>query len=392
MSPASSEHGRQRHSGLVFLTGCYRSGTTLLQKALDAHPSLSVAMQPFPVWYFEAKERFLDKRGLPWRYPLDHLFLEDRYEPQHLGAFLAQLRVSEDELDALFARLAAYGTYTPGADGVRDRIRAASFFDVHRQWNRAVADLAGKGDVPVVGNKEIFCEEYVPFLLEDGARVVVILRDPRDLIASVHYRVRDNQTGDPRPVLFSLRAWRKSVAFALAYASHPSFRWLRYEDLTAEPLSQLGLLTALLQVPPFDPGAFAAGIPLRDGSIWRSNSSFEHVVGISGAGRGRYQKLLPEEVVRYVEAVCWPEMRAVGYPLEGSGAADEQLLLGFHEPGPRVHHKFPADYSRSPDRIARELERLQHLRPGEVPLAATDARKWFIAPEAYATLRRVAAG
>jgi hypothetical protein len=347
-------------------------------------------MQPFPVFYFAAKERFFAQRGLTSRYPLDHLFLEDRYEPEEFRSYLADLWFDEADLDALFDRLTAYGGYTPGTETLRHAVAAGTFFDVHRRWNRAVAELTGAAGAAVVGNKEIFCEEYVPALLGDGASVVVILRDPRDLIASVHYRVRDNQTGDPRPVLFSLRAWRKSVAFALAHAGHLRFHWLRYEDLTAGLLPALGPIVGMAGLPPFAPDAFAAGIPLRDGSIWRSNSSFDSVVGVSAAGRGRYQKLLPEEVIRYVEAVCRPEMLAVGYPLEGDGQADEGLLRAFEEPSPRVHFRFPADYSRDPARVSRELERLEHLRPGAPDLGAGEARRWFILPEAYAALRRVA--
>ncbi|HSQ37629.1 MAG TPA: hypothetical protein VLS92_07040, partial [Acidimicrobiia bacterium] len=220
----------------------------------------------------------------------------------------------------------------------------------------------------------------------------LILRDPRDLIASIHHRVLDNQTGDPRPVLYSLRAWRKSVAVALAYASSPAFRWLRYEDLTADPSGQLQAVSALLGVPSVEAGVFAEGIRLRDGSIWRSNSSFEGMVGISAASRGRYRKVLSDDVVRYIEAVCSPEMGAVGYALEGSGEADEGFLLGFQEPSPRVHRMFAPDYSRSSSRITREIERLGHLVAGSPVLSDDEARKWFIHPAAYSALRSAARG
>lgn len=378
--------------GLVFVTGCYRSGTTLLQKLLDSHPDLSVAMQPFPVLYFDVKERFLSDLGLDWRYPLDHLFLEERYDWRGLGAFLDRLSLSGDDLDHLFTRLAAYGGYTPGAEGLRSRVRPGRFFDVYRQWNVAVAEIGGRIGASVVGNKEIFCEEFVPAFLEAGTNAVLILRDPRDLIASIHHRVLDNQTGDPRPVLYSLRAWRKSVAIALAYASSPAFRWLRYEDLTADPSGQLQAISALLGVSRFEEGAFAEGIRLRDGSIWSSNSSFEGMVGISAASRGRYRKVLSDDVVRYIEAVCAPEMAAVGYALEESGEASEGLLLGFQEPAPRVHRIFAPDYSRSSPRIARELERLRHLVPGSPALSDDEARRWFIHPAAYSALRSAVRG
>ncbi len=113
------------------MTGAYRSGTTLLEKLLHNHPDVSVAMQPFPVLFFYAKERFLESKGLSFRYALDHLFLEDRYQPEDLADFLATLELTSEDIDGLFERLANYGGYTPGAETVRDQVDAGSFYDVY---------------------------------------------------------------------------------------------------------------------------------------------------------------------------------------------------------------------------------------------------------------------
>jgi len=42
--------------------------------------------------------------------------------------------------------------------------------------------------------------------------VVIIIRDPRDTVTSQHYGKADLQIGAPRPILFQIRQWRKSVA------------------------------------------------------------------------------------------------------------------------------------------------------------------------------------
>jgi hypothetical protein len=59
----------------LLVTGCYRSGTTLLEKLLHAHPASCVASQPFPVLYAYVKNLFDVSRGLLRRYPLGHRFL-----------------------------------------------------------------------------------------------------------------------------------------------------------------------------------------------------------------------------------------------------------------------------------------------------------------------------
>jgi Sulfotransferase family len=49
--------------GTLFVTGMQRSGTTLLEKLLHAHPELSVLSQPFPLLFVEVKRAFLESIG-----------------------------------------------------------------------------------------------------------------------------------------------------------------------------------------------------------------------------------------------------------------------------------------------------------------------------------------
>ena len=53
----------------LLVTGCYRSGTTIVEKVLHSHPKINIASQPFPVLYIQAKEIFLDRMGIRYRYP-----------------------------------------------------------------------------------------------------------------------------------------------------------------------------------------------------------------------------------------------------------------------------------------------------------------------------------
>ncbi len=238
-----------------------------------------------------------------------------------------------------------------------------------------------------MGNKEIFCEELAPAFIDSGMKVVQIIRDPRDVISSLHFRKRDNQTGDPRPLLFNLRIWRKSAAFALALADHPSFRMIRFEDLLDDSSGQLTMLTEWLGVDDYAPDAFAEGIRDHDGSLWRGNSSFGDKAGISKAASGSYKELVPLESVRYIETLCGPEMSALGYDLTTRDRLDRAGLEGFREPSDRVHPLFDPDYSTDAERLGAETARLEHLSPSSAPLDETDARTWFIHVGAYAALR-----
>src|SRR5687767_125731 len=207
----------------LLVTGCYRSGTTLLEKLMHGHPHICVGSQPFPVLYFQVKEAFYSKMGLQRRYPLDHLFLEGGYRPDEFYAFLDGYVLSPREVEQLFDDLESYrlGLWMPEILRFRGQIRAGTFLDIYHQLNARVAEVFPKESLLYVGGKEILVEEYVPYLLRAGTSVLLIVRDPRDMITSLNFRERDNLTGAHRPVLYSLRIWRKSVAMAIGCEREP---------------------------------------------------------------------------------------------------------------------------------------------------------------------------
>ena len=58
----------------IFITGLYRSGTTLLEKLIHNHPKCFVASQPSPELYFKIKEQFLISKDTFSKFPLNNLF------------------------------------------------------------------------------------------------------------------------------------------------------------------------------------------------------------------------------------------------------------------------------------------------------------------------------
>jgi hypothetical protein len=369
----------------LLITGCYRSGTTLLEKLLHAHSEACVASQPFPVLYAHIKALFDESRGLLRRYPLSHRFLEGGYSDTDFAKFLDRRQLTDADLDAVFEQLARHteGHWTPEILGARATIRPGVFLDVYRQLMQAVLGLFPNAGVRVIGSKEILVEEYVPYLLGKGFHVVIIVRDPRDMIASLNFRERDNATGGDRPVLYSMRVWRKSVATAIAFEGHPRFHWLRYEDLVAQPASVMTDLGSFLQLPALPEQALTG--PLRDqrGRDWDGNSSFRDQAGVSRESVGRFREILPPPVQSMIETVAAPEMRFLGYT---ASQPDTTALTHYRDPFARIHARFPADYSADAGRVRDELGRLERLT-SQSTLSDDEARQWFVYPEAYIRLR-----
>jgi hypothetical protein len=353
----------------LFVTGMQRSGTTLLDKLLHAHPQVSLLSQPFPLLFVDAKRAFLENLGAVEQYPLAPLFLESRYRPADFTRFLARFFWNAERLAGLFAKMEGFaGQYhrwdetllaehLPSLDG-------ADLATVVTRLCQAAAPAE------ICGIKETTCEEFLPYFLERGYGLL-LLRDPRDVLASLNGGRGEAFAGKRKPTLFNLRQWRKSVAFALALEGHPRFLALRYEDLVTRPQEQLDRIAQVLGIV----SEFDADLP-----DWAGNSS--HVVhrGIGTGSVGTYSARLSPEVIAFVEAACHPEMHLLGYEISLRPEDAPAVLRSFEDPW--VGERPELAGCDTPASREQEVRRLELLAEPE-----GDPQPWFLFPEVHAALR-----
>jgi sulfotransferase family protein len=344
----------------VFVTGMQRSGTTLLDKLLASHPSISLLSQPFPRLFSDVKRRFLEGRGGGADdYPLGDLFLETRYRPQDFADYLASLALDDEALVEIFRVMEGdSGQYTR-IDSERlaallPRLPRDGFAATLAQFYRGLAHRQG---ATRCGGKETSCEEFAPALLAAGFAVIVALRDPRDVLASLNHGTGREHAGRLKPTLFNLRSWRKSVAVALACEGHAGFLALRYEDLVSAPARALDRIAATLEITAFPADLGRDGLFDQTGREWRGNSSFGPRDGV-GDAESR-QVLLPPAVARFAEAACWPELHALAYPTALTRGELTEALSTFVDPYP-LERPHLASYAVR-ERLAEEAERLARL-------------------------------
>lgn len=82
----------------LFVTGMPRSGTTLLDKLLSAHPRAHVLSQPLPLLYVRVKQEYQHARGVRGNaagtaYPLNDMFGDHYYPAQDFVEFLRRYRL-----------------------------------------------------------------------------------------------------------------------------------------------------------------------------------------------------------------------------------------------------------------------------------------------------------
>jgi hypothetical protein len=369
------------NSGELLVSGYLRSGTTLAANILAQDEAVSMLPQAFPLLFVEAKRRFLrDVLGDSAIYPLGHLFGEDRYSNDDLVRYLGHCRLERDELASIFDSMAGYeGQWTRFAPAQREEVLSTlrtdgGFANLLRQL---LHRFAVRPRARWFGCKELACEELFPFLLVNGFRCLLMLRDPRDVVASLNYGRRIG--GATRPTLFTIRAWRKSVAFALTCEASPGFRWYRYEDLATDPQSVVTDASAMLDL---DASGFDfSRLVDATGAEWRGNSSHREHRGVSAASVGSFRDLLPPHVSAFVEAACLPEFHLLGYesPLTRSEAS--RVIRDFQDPY-QTRPGLESDEA-SPANALLEVERLERVTSSD----ERDSSAWFVSPIAHRRLR-----
>ena len=90
------------------------------------------------------------------------------------------------------------------------------------------------------------------------------------------------------------------------------------------------------------------------------------------------------ELIRYVEALCLPEMRWLGYQPETIDGSDPVALDGFEEPVPINRSEFDAGYSTNPVEVAAERERMRLLADGGA--TGAEQAEFFRFPGVYRAL------
>ena len=215
----------------VFVVGAARSGTTLLQRMLDAHPLLAVVNETYWLPRKYRERTGLTRQGYitPALFPL--LLESPKFGRMGLGV--------ED-----LRRLAGDGAPIRYVDFVR-----RLFDDYARSRGKRLAGDKTPGYVRRMSQ----LHELWP-----DAKVVHIIRDPRDVCLSMldwsggERAAGQFGTWQLDPTVSSALYWRYSVAMGREAGTDLGsdlYLETRYEDLVNSPEAELGRLCAFLGIP-----------------------------------------------------------------------------------------------------------------------------------------------
>jgi hypothetical protein len=271
----------------VFIAGPDRSGTTLLFALLASHPDLSMV-----------------RRTNMWRY--FHGRYGDLSVPANLERALTDM-----------VRYRRMRHLRPDPERIREEFlrREPTYGSLFALFHEHNAERLGKWRW---GDKSLHTEHFGDRVFAEfpDARIIHLVRDPRDRYASV----RKRYGRDLSRVGAATGRWLQSTRAGLRNrARYPGrYMLLRYEDLARAPETTMRVVCDFIGLP-FSRDVFSmTGVPeLRERG--GNNSSFGDLDPgtISTRAIGRFARVLSAAEIRFIELFARREMTALGYRRDG---------------------------------------------------------------------------
>lgn len=317
------------------ITGMFRSGTTLLARMLNTHRDIVCASDPFRPFFNYFRDDVAQELGIE----------VDPYDP--LGSYFAdeeQLKLFKEiqdltldrsfpseEKDRLLDKVHSHGNpFSPKIiDNLTD-INGSTFKEVYDDLLSYVPCYYGQGNEQWQATKEVWSTEFVSVLAKTYPedKFIVVVRDPRAVAASKN--VKDAKY----PWLFLIRQWRKLAILAWVYSNYASFKervlLLKYEDLVEFPEDSAQKICDFLDIcldqRMLNPANFVDG----KGEKWLQNSSYQNKkASFNTDSVDKWKDILDEKVIKYIEQLCFAEMKLFEYKFYSSDKIElgNELLL-----------------------------------------------------------------
>lgn len=340
----------------LFLTGMGRSGTTLLAMLLNNHSDVILHSQPFPYLFIEHKKSFLNRIGRQEYYVLNNSIIDNYYSHEEFKDFVHNHILSTHDLELIFNNMRDYSGQMTRFKYHLNTTNSISgrLIDTYTQL---IKELSKSKTYSYCGSKEILCEEYLSSMLDNKFKCIIIVRDPRDVLASVNYPKGKKYLGEKKPALFILRSWRKSIEFAEYLKKYPNLLIIRYEDLVNNTCNELNKISNFLDISKFNMKILQNGIMDQSGKPWTPNSPHIKTHFLSSESIGKYHVLLNEEEIRYVECICHKELKIMGYSFNFALTDCLKTISNYRDYGLSKDSRLPINYSSSSTNVYYEINR-----------------------------------
>jgi|SRR5579872_598547 len=379
----------------LFITGAARGGTNLAARMLDAHPAVSVAVDPYFPLFLSLRDAIVRAAGLQAAAgrPLQDYYFTDA-GVHELDALLdGDLEVPVDASELAGLRAAVAGRAESDAGEIVPFVGRLGGTTYRELFDSALAAIAAARPEQVAwrGCKEVWVIDLFRPLARayPEARFVLLHRDPRAVLASMLTLAQRDPSQRAHPLSY-LRHWRKAVAVGERFSDDPLFAGrllvIRYEDLVRDPESSARRLATFLELQEDAAMLGAAGFrDLARGGRWAGNSSYDDAHdGIAADRVARWRDSLDPRAVMLAELVCDPELALLGY--ESAGGFDEADVLEYLVETNRDPGSWRSDSGDPVRDLEDELDR-RRLLDGRARAEPSAVRRAFLFDDVFAQLR-----
>jgi Sulfotransferase family len=274
----------------VFIVGSPRSGTTLLQRIVDAHPLIAITPETHWIARYYVRRRGLTRDGFATRKLIRKLLAYHKFP---------RLRIRRKQLKKLLGDSGESVPYARFVTGI---------FDLYGQKQRK----------PLVGDKTPGYAREIDILHElwPGAKFVHLIRDGRDVCLSALawsapcklLSTFPTWQEDPLATAALWWEWHVRLGRQAGKALGPAlYHEVRYESLVARPAADCERLCDFLGVP-YDPGM------LRFHERKRRKDQRDHPWTPISSGHRDWRSQMPMPDVERFETACGALLDELGYP------------------------------------------------------------------------------
>ena len=307
-----------------FITGMFRSGTTLLARMLNTHDQIVCASDPYRPLFNLFRDQVVAELDIKEIVPYDPL--GDYYAKGQINLF-NQIQnenfgknFPEAERERLLNKIKSHGKpFSPKIINNLEKIEGINFKEIYINLLENVPKYYGTGTEKWEGTKEVWTTEFVPALADTFPehKFLLVVRDPRAVAAS------KNVNDKKYPWLFLIRQWRKLAILSWLYNNNSNFKdrvlLVKYEDLVRRPREISVQICEFLDIDLdekiLNPGNFKDG----HGDKWLQNTSYENrKVEFNTNSIDKWKKVLHKKEVRFIENLCHFEMDLFDYQFEES--------------------------------------------------------------------------
>jgi len=159
------------------------------------------------------------------------------------------------------------------------------------------------------GFAEGWIERFIGPLMNNGFKVIQIIRDIRAIVASRNYSPGMSRLHDKQyPLDDLIDHWKGSFQYFKYHLGNPNYYAVCYESLVSNPETVLNGVCGFLGVDfhedILDTGKFVNGI----GEPWKQNTNFVRGSGFSTNSVDKWKEVLPERIKKEIWEKCQDEL------------------------------------------------------------------------------------